>query len=341
MSPGPCGRIPTPPVTSRRPSASSFLCRAQRHAGDRAGDPVRQRTTVAQPVVEEIRNAAMARAPIIRGRGSSTVRSGSRGRSSRRSRFRSSGSTAASRPAGSAIRGSAVRRRRSDRRSPRSRPPVRGRRGQRGHGRQFGGWRRTESVMAAIHIAVMPSATANPLTRNGGRRSRATSASAAIRSAVAADRPSAITSRRRRWRCAPGALAFGDAESVGHRLNVDKVSLSGGQTAKSMETAVRARRPARHGPGTVSVGGINLLQCAVEHRVPLVFRSKVGRGARAERFRLRASNQGSVPVQARDHRKRHCNQLSADSNQRDYAPLPKRRCVCQTGERPRPDPGIS
>jgi hypothetical protein len=28
---------------------------------------------------------------------------------------------------------------------------------------------------------------------------------------------------------------------------------------------------------------------------------------------------GSVPVQARDHRKRRCNQLSADTNQRDYA----------------------
>jgi hypothetical protein len=28
---------------------------------------------------------------------------------------------------------------------------------------------------------------------------------------------------------------------------------------------------------------------------------------------------GSVPVQAIDHRKRRCNQLSADSNQRDYA----------------------
>jgi hypothetical protein len=28
---------------------------------------------------------------------------------------------------------------------------------------------------------------------------------------------------------------------------------------------------------------------------------------------------GSVPVQARDHRKRRCNQLSADSHQRDYA----------------------
>jgi hypothetical protein len=28
---------------------------------------------------------------------------------------------------------------------------------------------------------------------------------------------------------------------------------------------------------------------------------------------------GSVPVQARDHRKRRSNQLSADSNQRDYA----------------------
>jgi hypothetical protein len=28
---------------------------------------------------------------------------------------------------------------------------------------------------------------------------------------------------------------------------------------------------------------------------------------------------GSVPVQANGHRKRRCNQLSADSNQRDYA----------------------
>jgi hypothetical protein len=28
---------------------------------------------------------------------------------------------------------------------------------------------------------------------------------------------------------------------------------------------------------------------------------------------------GSVPVQARDHRKRRCNLISADSHQRDYA----------------------
>jgi hypothetical protein len=28
---------------------------------------------------------------------------------------------------------------------------------------------------------------------------------------------------------------------------------------------------------------------------------------------------GSVPVQARDHRKRRCNHISADSHQRDYA----------------------
>ncbi|AFE17902.1 hypothetical protein MRGA327_19070 [Mycobacterium tuberculosis RGTB327] len=28
---------------------------------------------------------------------------------------------------------------------------------------------------------------------------------------------------------------------------------------------------------------------------------------------------GSVPVQARDHRKRRCDQISADSHQRDYA----------------------
>lgn len=27
---------------------------------------------------------------------------------------------------------------------------------------------------------------------------------------------------------------------------------------------------------------------------------------------------GSVPVQARDHRKRRCNNISADSHQRDY-----------------------
>jgi len=28
---------------------------------------------------------------------------------------------------------------------------------------------------------------------------------------------------------------------------------------------------------------------------------------------------GSVPVQARDHRKRRCNHISADSHQRDFA----------------------
>jgi hypothetical protein len=28
---------------------------------------------------------------------------------------------------------------------------------------------------------------------------------------------------------------------------------------------------------------------------------------------------GSVPVQARDHRKRRCNLISADSHQRDFA----------------------
>jgi hypothetical protein len=28
---------------------------------------------------------------------------------------------------------------------------------------------------------------------------------------------------------------------------------------------------------------------------------------------------GSVPVQARDHRKRRCKHISADSHQRDYA----------------------
>jgi hypothetical protein len=36
-------------------------------------------------------------------------------------------------------------------------------------------------------------------------------------------------------------------------------------------------------------------------------------------FDLVHLSRGSVSVQARDHRERHRNQLSADSNQRDYA----------------------
>lgn len=36
-------------------------------------------------------------------------------------------------------------------------------------------------------------------------------------------------------------------------------------------------------------------------------------------FDFEHRGRGSVSVQARDHRKRRSNQLSADSNQRDYA----------------------
>jgi hypothetical protein len=45
---------------------------------------------------------------------------------------------------------------------------------------------------------------------------------------------------------------------------------------------------------------------------------KVLRGTK-ESFDFAHRIKGSVPVQARDHRKRRCNQLSADSNQRDFA----------------------
>ena len=45
----------------------------------------------------------------------------------------------------------------------------------------------------------------------------------------------------------------------------------------------------------------------------------LGRGEGLKGFDFAHRIKGSVPVQARDHRKRHCNQLSADSNQRDYA----------------------
>ena len=64
--------------------------------------------------------------------------------------------------------------------------------------------------------------------------------------------------------------------------------------------------------------------------------------ARADRFRLCASSWGSVSVQARDHRERRSNQLSADSNQRDYA-----RCLSSEASLsarvvfPHPDAGIS
>lgn len=46
---------------------------------------------------------------------------------------------------------------------------------------------------------------------------------------------------------------------------------------------------------------------------------KVGGVTGLNGFDSESRLKGSVPVQARDHRKRHCNQLSADSHQRDYA----------------------
>lgn len=52
---------------------------------------------------------------------------------------------------------------------------------------------------------------------------------------------------------------------------------------------------------------------------------ETGRGARSNKdkglngFDFAHRIKGSVPVQARDHRKRRCNHISADSHQRDYA----------------------
>jgi hypothetical protein len=48
-----------------------------------------------------------------------------------------------------------------------------------------------------------------------------------------------------------------------------------------------------------------------------VWRSFTDKGLNGFDFAHRIK--GSVPVQTTDHRKRRCNQLSADSNQRDYA----------------------
>jgi hypothetical protein len=52
----------------------------------------------------------------------------------------------------------------------------------------------------------------------------------------------------------------------------------------------------------------------------MVFPAESRRGCEGPNgFDIAHRIKGSVPVQARDHRKRRCNQLSADSHQRDYA----------------------
>ena len=57
----------------------------------------------------------------------------------------------------------------------------------------------------------------------------------------------------------------------------------------------------------------------VDRHVPLIFLPKVGGGEGLKGFDFAHRIKGSVPVQARDHRKRRCNHISADSHQRDYA----------------------
>lgn len=58
----------------------------------------------------------------------------------------------------------------------------------------------------------------------------------------------------------------------------------------------------------------------VESGVGLMVLPKVGRGCEGlNGFDFAHRIKGSVPVQARDHRKRRCDQISADSHQRDYA----------------------
>jgi len=66
--------------------------------------------------------------------------------------------------------------------------------------------------------------------------------------------------------------------------------------------------------------GISASVCRL-YPVPLVYRPEsIGRWCEGLKgFDFAHRIKGSVPVQARDHRKRRCNQLSADSNQRDYA----------------------
>ena len=56
-----------------------------------------------------------------------------------------------------------------------------------------------------------------------------------------------------------------------------------------------------------------MMECPAENRQGC----KEDKGLKGFDFAHRIK--GSVPVQARDHRKRRCNQLSADSQQRDYA----------------------
>ena len=57
----------------------------------------------------------------------------------------------------------------------------------------------------------------------------------------------------------------------------------------------------------------------VDSQVLLIFLPKVGGCEGLNGFDFAHRIKGSVPVQARDHRKRRCNHISAVSTQRDYA----------------------
>ena len=61
------------------------------------------------------------------------------------------------------------------------------------------------------------------------------------------------------------------------------------------------------------------MECPAENRPVRKDRSRRSKDKGLNGFDFAHRIKGSVPVQARDHRKRRCNLISADSHQRDYA----------------------
>jgi hypothetical protein len=61
------------------------------------------------------------------------------------------------------------------------------------------------------------------------------------------------------------------------------------------------------------------MECPAENRRVRRDRARKNKDKGLNGFDFAHRIKGSVPVQARDHRKRRCNHISADSNQRDYA----------------------